>query len=85
MLDNLNILIIAPVYNLSLLIDGLLIGAIFALTAYGLALVWGVMNVKNLAQGVFVMARFLTSIALNRTLSVNRGGPGGAARICSTI
>ena len=56
MLDNLNILIIAPVYNLTLLINGLLIGAIFALTAYGLALVWGVMNVKNLAQGVFVMA-----------------------------
>lgn len=56
MLDNLNILIIAPVFNLALIIDGLLIGAIFALTAYGLALVWGVMNVKNLAQGAFVMA-----------------------------
>ncbi len=56
MLDNLNILIIAPVINLELLINGLLIGAIFALSAYGLALVWGVMNVKNLAQGVFVMA-----------------------------
>ncbi len=56
MLDNLNILIMAPVFNLTLLINGLLIGAIFALTAYGLALVWGVMNVKNLAQGVFVMA-----------------------------
>jgi len=56
MLDNLNILVIAPVINLELLINGLLIGAIFALSAYGLALVWGVMNVKNLAQGVFVMA-----------------------------
>ena len=56
MLDNIDILIIAPVFNLTLLINGLLIGAIFALTAYGLALVWGVMNVKNLAQGVFVMA-----------------------------
>jgi branched-chain amino acid transport system permease protein len=56
MLDNLNLLIAFPVLNLSLLIDGLLIGAIFALSAYGLALVWGVMNVKNLAQGVFVMA-----------------------------
>jgi len=56
MLDNINILVIAPVFNLALIIDGLLIGAIFALTAYGLALVWGVMNVKNLAQGVFVMA-----------------------------
>ncbi|MHA1529479.1 MAG: hypothetical protein ACTSVG_10675, partial [Alphaproteobacteria bacterium] len=56
MLDNLDILILAPVINLELLINGLLIGAIFALSAYGLALVWGVMNVKNLAQGVFVMA-----------------------------
>jgi len=56
MLDNIDILIMAPVFNLALIIDGLLIGAIFALSAYGLALVWGVMNVKNLAQGVFVMA-----------------------------
>jgi branched-chain amino acid transport system permease protein len=32
-----------------------MIGAIFALAAYGLALVWGVMNVKNLAQGDFIM------------------------------
>jgi branched-chain amino acid transport system permease protein len=28
---------------------------VFALAAYGLAVVWGVMNVKNLAQGDFVM------------------------------
>ena len=56
MLDNLNILIMAPVINLELLINGLLIGGVFALSAYGLALVWGVMNVKNLAQGVFVIA-----------------------------
>jgi branched-chain amino acid transport system permease protein len=38
-----------------LLLDGLFIGAIFALAAYGLALVWGVMNVKNLCQGEFVI------------------------------
>ena len=44
-----------PIFNLGLLIDGLLVGAIFALAAYGLALVWGVMNVKNLAQGDFIM------------------------------
>ncbi len=41
--------------NLQLLVDGLLIGSIFAIAAYGLALVWGVMNVKNLAQGDFVI------------------------------
>jgi branched-chain amino acid transport system permease protein len=44
-----------PIFNLGLLIDGLLVGSIFALAAYGLALVWGVMNVKNLAQGDFIM------------------------------
>jgi len=55
LLGNLSILIEAPVFNLALLIDGLLIGSVFALAAYGLALVWGVMNVKNLAQGDFVI------------------------------
>ncbi len=55
MLDNLLILAAVPVLNVQLLLDGLFIGAIFALAAYGLALVWGVMNVKNLAQGDFVM------------------------------
>jgi branched-chain amino acid transport system permease protein len=54
-LSNLSILDAAPVLNLGLLIDGLLIGSIFALAAYGLALVWGVMSVKNLAQGDFIM------------------------------
>ena len=55
MYDNISLLIQAPTLNVQLLLDGVLIGAIFALVAYGLALVWGVMNVKNLAQGDFVM------------------------------
>ncbi|HSR71291.1 MAG TPA: branched-chain amino acid ABC transporter permease [Kiloniellales bacterium] len=55
MWDNIALLIAAPVLNIQLLLDGLLIGAIFALAAYGLALVWGVMNVKNLCQGDFVI------------------------------
>ncbi len=46
---------IAPVLNVQLVLSGMLVGAIFALAAYGLALVWGVMNVKNLAQGDFVI------------------------------
>jgi len=53
--SNLSVLMQAPIFNLGLLIDGVLIGAIFALAGYGLALVWGVMNVKNLAQGDFIM------------------------------
>ncbi|MEM8793448.1 MAG: branched-chain amino acid ABC transporter permease [Pseudomonadota bacterium] len=55
-LFNLGLLVEFPIVNLKIIIDGLLIGALFALAAYGLALVWGVMNVKNLAQGDFVIA-----------------------------
>ena len=55
MLTNLSLLWLAPTLNVQLLLDGIFIGAIFALAAYGLALVWGVMNVKNLAQGDFVI------------------------------
>jgi len=54
-MDNIQVLIAVPVINLQLLLDGVLIGSIFALAAYGLALVWGVMNVKNLAQGDLVI------------------------------
>jgi branched-chain amino acid transport system permease protein len=55
MLGNIQLLLQIPLLNVQLLLDGIFIGAIFALAAYGLALVWGVMNVKNLAQGDFVM------------------------------
>ncbi len=54
-LGNIDLLIQFPVVNLKIIIDGIMIGALFALAAYGLALVWGVMNVKNLAQGDFVI------------------------------
>jgi len=55
MLDNLHILFAAPIFNVQLLLNGLMVGSIFALIAYGLGLVWGVTSIKNLAQGDFVM------------------------------
>ena len=55
-LGNISLLFEFPVVNLKIVLDGIMIGALFALAAYGLALVWGVMNVKNLAQGDFVIA-----------------------------
>jgi len=55
-LSNIGLLFQFPIVNLKIVIDGVMIGALFALAAYGLALVWGVMNVKNLAQGDFVIA-----------------------------
>lgn len=54
-MDNLLLLFDAPILSVQLLVDGILIGAIFALAAYGMALVWGVMNIINVAQGEFVM------------------------------
>jgi branched-chain amino acid transport system permease protein len=53
---NFALLLQYPVINVKIIVDGLMIGSLFALAAYGLALVWGVMNVKNLAQGDFVIA-----------------------------
>lgn len=52
---NLTLLSDIPVLNLQLIVNGLMVGAIFALAAYGMALVWGVLNVINVAQGELVM------------------------------
>src|ERR1044072_8488097 len=54
-MDNLLLLFVVPSLTYQLLIEGVLIGAVFALAAYGLALVWGVMNIINVCQGEFVM------------------------------
>jgi branched-chain amino acid transport system permease protein len=54
-MSNLQLLFDAPILCVQLLVDGILIGAIFALAAYGMALVWGVMSVVNICQGEFVM------------------------------
>jgi branched-chain amino acid transport system permease protein len=53
-MGNLELLAEAPILILQLAIDGILVGAILALAAYGMALVWGVMKIINVAQGEFV-------------------------------
>ncbi|KAA3622468.1 MAG: branched-chain amino acid ABC transporter permease [Proteobacteria bacterium] len=75
MFDNIAILTAAPTFNIQLIFDGIFIGAIFALAAYGLALVWGVMNVKNLCQGEFVimggyLAYVLTQSGIHPIVSI---------------
>ncbi len=74
-MSNIAILTGVPVLNIQLLLDGLLIGAIFALAAYGLALVWGVTGVKNLAQGDLVImggyiAWWLSTLGLHPILAM---------------
>lgn len=54
-MDNLRLLLDAPALSVQLLLDGILIGGIFALPALGMALVWGVVGVINVAQGELVM------------------------------
>lgn len=71
MLGNIDLLVMAPLLNLQLLLNGLMIGAIFALAAYGLALVWGVMNVKNLAQGEFVIMGGYVAYYMQSSLGLN--------------
>ena len=66
MWDNLQLLFVwAPIINVQVILDGIFVGAVFALSAYGLALVWGVMNIKNLAQGDFVIMGGYLAFALH--------------------
>ena len=37
------------------LLNGVLLGGLYAIMALGLALVWGVLNIVNLAHGAFIM------------------------------
>ena len=66
--------------SVQLLLDGLLVGAIFALAAYGMALVWGVMNIINVSQGELVILggyvawRFTTTFDVHPLLSLPVAG-----------
>ena len=45
----------APILMVQASMDGILLGVLFALIAYGMALQWGVMNIINIAQGDLVI------------------------------
>jgi len=66
-MENFRLLFEAPLLSVQLLLDGILIGAIFALAAYGMALVWGVMGLINVAQGELVMLGGYAAYFLYRT------------------
>ena len=50
---------------------GLLQGGLLALVAVGFSLVWGVMNVVNLAHGAFVLCGAYVALELNRALGLD--------------
>jgi branched-chain amino acid transport system permease protein len=73
--ENLHILLQAPVLNLQLVVDGILVGSIFGLAAFGMALVWGVTDIIHVAQGELVMlggyvAYYAAAAGLHPLLSV---------------
>ena len=55
---------------LASVIDGILIGAVYGLAAMGLTLIWGVMNVINLAHGAIVVIGMFLLYAVASTLGL---------------
>jgi branched-chain amino acid transport system permease protein len=64
---------------LQILANGLLLGGLYALMALGLALVWGVLNIVNLAHGAFIMLGAYVSYYLFTLLHVD---PFAALPLC---
>jgi branched-chain amino acid transport system permease protein len=53
------------------LINGILLGGLYAIMAQGLALVWGVLNIVNLAHGAFIMLGAYLSWHLYQYLGID--------------
>ncbi|MCE9649157.1 MAG: branched-chain amino acid ABC transporter permease [Parvibaculum sp.] len=79
MFDNLLLLVQNPSFALDVVLNGMLVGAIFALAAYGMSLVWGVLNIVNIVQGELVMLGGFIAFYL-----VGHGLPPAAALPVST-
>lgn len=54
-----------------ILLNGILLGGLYAVMAQGLALVWGVLNIVNLAHGAFIMLGAYASWYLYTDLGVD--------------
>ena len=59
---------IDPIYLLQLMVNGIMLGLLYALIAVGLALIFGVLEIVNFAHGEFLMAgAFAMAFALPAT------------------
>ena len=64
---------------LQIIVNGILLGGLYSLMALGLALVWGVLNIVNLAHGAFIMLGAYTSYYFFTLLHVD---PFAALPLC---
>lgn len=71
LIDNFLLLVQHPAFALDVVLNGLLAGAIFALAAYGMSLVWGVLNIVNIVQGeLVVLGGFIAFVAVGHGVPV---------------
>lgn len=80
MIDNFLLLLQHPAFALDVVLNGLLAGSIFALAAYGMSLVWGVLNIVNIVQGELVVLGGFIAFVL-----IGHGLPAFAALPLSAI
>ena len=64
------------------IVSGLLLGAVYALFASGLTLIWGMMNVVNFAHGDFVMLAMYVAFLVWTALG---GGPAASVPIAAMV
>jgi branched-chain amino acid transport system permease protein len=64
------------------LVNGLLIGCVYALIAIGLTLVWGVMNIVNFAHGDFLMLSMYVSFWMYTLWAID---PVFAIPVCAVL
>jgi branched-chain amino acid transport system permease protein len=67
---------------LQVIAGGLLLGAVYALFASGLTLIWGMMNVVNFAHGDFVMLAMYTAFVVFKTFGL---GPAASVPIAALL
>lgn len=64
------------------IVSGLLLGAVYALFASGLTLIWGMMNVVNFAHGDFVMLAMYSAFVVWTAMG---GGPAASMPIAAML
>lgn len=67
---------------IQVLVGGILLGAVYALFASGLTLIWGMMNVVNFAHGDFVMVAMYVAFVVWKLLGM---GPAASIPIAALL